>query len=429
MAAARSKSAHPLRDHGGDLLGRTVRSAVAQVLIGLAAVAATDVRAQAPVPVGGEFQVNVYTFGPQYVPVVGMDDDGDFVVAWESRQDGSEYGVFARRFNSLGVAQGAPFQVNTYTPNYQERPSIDLDSDGDFVIAWQSSLQDGSSFGIFARRFSSSGAPLTAELPVNSTTADVQLTPAVAADADGDFVVAWESHLQDGSSWGIFARRFSSTGNAMGGEFRANSFTANGQRFPAIGLDADGDFVVAWVSLNQDGSGNGIFGQRFSSAGAMLGPEFQINVTFTGEQTNPSVGVDSDGDFVVVWHDEVDALAYDIRGRRFNSSGTPQGGEFQLSSDPGSGDQMVPRVVADADGDFVVAWHGDAPSGGDGILMRRFKASGAPQNLDTQVNTRTAGVQALAAVATDLDGDFVVIWNGVDGVDFGVFGQRFDVSP
>ena len=61
--------------------------------------------------------------------------------------------------------------------------------------------------------------------------------------------------------------------------------------------------------------------------------------------------------------------------------------------------------------------------------MRRFKASGAPQNLDTQVNTRTAGVQALAAVATDLDGDFVVIWNGVDGVDFGVFGQRFDVSP
>ena len=395
---------------------------------GLALLVATAAWGQAPVPVGAEFQINAYTSNAQYLPAVGMDADGDFVVAWASREDGSEYGVFARRFNASGVAQATPFQVNTYTPNYQEAPSIDLDSDGDFVIAWQSSLQDGSSV-----------RHLRAPLQLHRRSADRgaagqlddRRPPVVArrgADAEGDFVVAWQSNLQDGGLLGIFARRFSSAGNPLGGEFRANSFTPNSQRFPAIDVDADGDFVVAWVSFLQDGSENGIFGQRFSSAGAALGPEFQINVTFTGDQSNPRVALDSDGDFVVVWQDEIGPLEYDVRGRRFNSSGTPQGGEFQLSADPGIGDQLVPRVAADADGDFVVAWHGEGAGGENAVFVRRFKAGGGPQHLDTEVESSTNPV-AFAAVATDPDGDFVVTWNAIDGSSFGVFGQRFDVAP
>ena len=40
-------------------------------------------------------------------------------------------------------------------------------------------------------------------------------------------------------------------------------------------LDANGDFVVAWDSFGQDGSANGVYGQRYNAAGAAQGSEFR----------------------------------------------------------------------------------------------------------------------------------------------------------
>ncbi len=109
--------------------------------------------------VGDEFQVNSYTSNNQQNPSVAIDADGDFVVAWQSyTQDGSDEGIFAQRFDSLGTPQGSEFQVNSYTSNSQFRPSVAIDADGNFVVAWQSN-QDGYSYGIFAQRFDTSGTP------------------------------------------------------------------------------------------------------------------------------------------------------------------------------------------------------------------------------------------------------------------------------
>jgi hypothetical protein len=58
---------------------------------------------------------------------------------------------------------------------------------------------------------------------------------------------------------------------AQGGEFRVNSFTTNNQYNPAVGMDAAGDFVVAWSSYGQDGSGYGVYAQRYKeSPGTIL---------------------------------------------------------------------------------------------------------------------------------------------------------------
>ncbi len=41
---------------------------------------------------------------------------GGFLVAWSSAgQDGSENGVYARRFDDTGAAQGGEFRVNSTT--------------------------------------------------------------------------------------------------------------------------------------------------------------------------------------------------------------------------------------------------------------------------------------------------------------------------
>ena len=103
---------------------------------------------------------------------------------------------------------GSEFQVDVFTTSGQFNPSVAVDADGDFVVAWQSGLQDGSSAGIFARRFSLAGAALATEFQVNEFTPSIQASASVATDVDGDFVVTWQSYAQEGPEFGVFARRF-----------------------------------------------------------------------------------------------------------------------------------------------------------------------------------------------------------------------------
>jgi DNA-directed RNA polymerase subunit beta' len=61
---------------------------------------------------------------------------GDFIVVWGSIQDGDSYGIYGQRYNALGGLVGSEFSVNTYTPGSQVTPVIAMDTDGDFVVAW-----------------------------------------------------------------------------------------------------------------------------------------------------------------------------------------------------------------------------------------------------------------------------------------------------
>jgi hypothetical protein len=56
------------------------------------------------------------------------------------------------------------------------------------------------------------------------------------------------------------AQRFHSSGVAVGGEFRVNTFTNFDQTSPAIAMDDSGDFVIAWESASF-----GVFAQRYGA--------------------------------------------------------------------------------------------------------------------------------------------------------------------
>ena len=95
------------------------------------ALAVQAARAQAPVPIGVEVQVNTYATSDQSYPAVGMDSDGDFVVVWQSLdEDGLHQGIFARRFSASGIAQATPFQVNSYTTRSASPPAATASSHG-----------------------------------------------------------------------------------------------------------------------------------------------------------------------------------------------------------------------------------------------------------------------------------------------------------
>lgn len=80
--------------------------------------------------------------------------------------------------------------------------------------------------------------PLDSDIQVNTTTANDQIYCSVTALADGGFVVTWNS--QDGDGWGIYGRRYSATGGAVGAEFLVNKTTANDQLYATVTALADG---------------------------------------------------------------------------------------------------------------------------------------------------------------------------------------------
>jgi VCBS repeat-containing protein len=125
----------------------------------------------------------------------------------------------------------------------------------------------------------------------------------VAALTGGGYVVTWMSAGQEGAGLGngVYSQRYDASGVKVGGETHVNTLTAGDQDFPSVTALSDGGYVVTWESMNQDGSGYGVYGQRYDASGAKVGGETLINVTTAGDQAKPSVAALNDGGYVVTW--------------------------------------------------------------------------------------------------------------------------------
>jgi hypothetical protein len=398
-------------------------------------------------PVIIDSRVNTYTPGEQFQPAIAMDNNGDFVVTWTSgndsgaTQDGNGYGIYAQRYDSTGNPAGTEFRVNSYTTYRQFYPTVAMDNDGDFVIAWMSMGQEDFSnngYGIYAQRYDSNGNIVGTEFLVNTFTTGQQWLPSAAMDADGDFVITWMSPNQDGALYGIFAQRYDSAGNPDGSEFNVNTFTTNDQRNPAVAMDDAGDFIITWNSYGQAEGPSDIYAQRYDSTGTPDGSEFRVNTFTTTEQKIPAVGMDANGDFVIAWMGGnyggvgQDGSDYGIYAQRYNSGGQQQGTEFRVNTFT-THNQASPSVAMANNGSFVVTWNSYRQLGFAGaqeIYAQRYDSSGAPAGGEFLVDTFTTHNQEGPAVAMDIQGDFVITWNSLyqDGARYGVYDKRYNSS-
>ena len=156
-------------------------------------------------PVGSEFQVNSYTAFEQSWPAVAVAEDGEFIVVWQSNgsdgTDGSGTSIQGQRFSANGLRLGGEFQVNSYTWADQIHPSVALTPDGGFVVAWESYGSAGIdtlSTSIQARRFADGGSPLGPDFEVNTYVSGAQSYPRIDTDGAGSFVVVWHTDGFDG---------------------------------------------------------------------------------------------------------------------------------------------------------------------------------------------------------------------------------------
>jgi large repetitive protein len=325
-------------------------------------------------PATADFQVNKNLLPDQYDAAVTRDNKGNYIAVWSEVANGNS-DIMAQRYQATGKALGAPFKVNVDPVGLTAAdsfPAIARTNDGGFVVVWISLLPPGSTPDkpqVMARRFNAAGAALGAQAKLN-TGLVLGERPDVCVDTSGKIIAVWTNADAfipfQPSKLGISMRRLSPAGTALAGEEVILAPAGNYMQ-PAISCGTGSTFVVVWHTERapaQDGTD--IVGQRFSRLHRKVGAAFRINTTLGNEQRNPAISTDSKGNFVVVWQEST-GTNLGIFGRRFTPAGAPSGAQFEVVTDlhPPLRDPRVAHIGTT--GNFVVVWSADRV-----IFGRRF---------------------------------------------------------
>lgn len=316
----------------------------------------------------------------------------------------------------------AEFRVNTEQLQTQQLPAIAAMPDGRFVIVWESFQQDAVGWGIFGQRYTVDAKAEGSEFRVNAYQTGDQRNPDVAGFFDGRFLVVWDSYGQevgDGVGKGVFAQQYSSDGAKINAEFNVNTFTTGDQYNPSAATFADGSFVVVWEGLDSNGIGgfywDEVYFQLFDAQAAKVGKNVVVNTQRENVQGTPDVAVLANGNFVVAWQSVSLSQPTDLDGnaifyRIFTATGTAVTDPIQANVYT-SGNQQKPSVVALADGRFALAWESQNQDGdGYAVILQYFMADGSAQGAEILVNATSMNSQLNPALASFPDSTLVAAW-------------------
>jgi hypothetical protein len=227
-----------------------------------------------------------------------MDSAGNWVSVWNNGAD-----IVGQRFNSSGGALGGVFTVSSSVGG-SSQADVARAPGGQFVVVWTQTYAH-----VYARRYTSAGAPLDAGFQVNTETGTNGIGDPVAAANDSRFVVVWTLEVgpsQFDAPPNIRARVFGADGGALTPDFGVNSYTTGTQFTPDVGIAWNDTFVVTWVDReDRDGGGpeggGSVWVKRYSAAPSALGSEFRANTYTTGHQSGAALAMQANGDFVLSW--------------------------------------------------------------------------------------------------------------------------------
>jgi hypothetical protein len=343
------------------------------------------------------------------------------------------------------LPSGTEVQANTTVLASQWRPAITQLEGGNIVVAWQDD-----SGAIKFRIFDGNLAAITGELPVDEAplVSNINDAPKISALAGGDFIVVWQAYINMTSVFDVYARRFDGSGNAVGGEFRVNVLTDEGQGRPCVAQFGDGTIFIAWEHDN--GPHTDVVYRIFEEDLDPISSEVVASQETVRDQFRSSVVTLSDGNLALVWDSEPPVFSpgnpRDCWIRLFSPSG-PMGDEVRVNTEQDAA-QIWTSVAPLPEGGAVAVWWSQDQDGDDGgIFGQRFVRNAGlgrlePMGDEFLVNTFTAEDQVEPEVTSWADG-FLVTWTsenklrnngdgdrptGEDGDGAGVYGRAFGVD-
>ncbi|MFD2078726.1 hypothetical protein [Actinopolymorpha cephalotaxi] len=301
--------------------------------------------------------------------------------------------------NPAFAAYSSPVTVSSSTWNATS-PAVGVDREGDTLLAWtEVSTSYPYTYRLLVRQRSRSG--VLGSTKVISPSGQVPKSPRVALDDDGDAVVVWQAYA--GDTYRIYARRVSRTG--VLGPVLAMS-TATPRAFLAdVATDSDGDALVVWNERRSDGTSWPMV-RRFRRDGT-TGSVTQLTRTARNADV-PAVAIDRQGDALIGWADD-----NAIYARTLSSTGVyslVRTASPALSPIDG---YSSARVAVDRYGNGIVAFRRRDAATGHSALWSRGVSPVGDLGVSRTLSPSTDEVSN-HVVASDLDGDVVVVWDRTD---------------
>ncbi|MFN8577929.1 MAG: hypothetical protein U0354_13845 [Candidatus Sericytochromatia bacterium] len=362
-------------------------------------------------------QIN-YTnvFSSLETPVIASNKNGDSVIVWTDNKNGTR-DIFAKRIDNSGQPKGDIFQVNTTNNDEQYLPSVSINDNGEFVVVWTTKNQDGDGLGVYARRYDRNGNYQGNEFKVNTSTTGDQWIPKVAVNPNGGFMVVWQSFGQDGNAYAIVGQKFTNKGIVNGYEFIINNMPRGSQEFPDIAMDSQGNSVVVWTTnqnqlIGEQGNGKyrDVYAKKFSKDGNPIGAEFAVSTTL-GEQYYPSVCMNGLNNILVAWNTkEATSNNHDIYARYINSDSTLSKPAFRVSMSNRPDPLSKPSIAMDSNNNSFIVWHSEIGNVlSSGLFGKKFDANGNETKSEYKINSSGTNILQ-SSISVDRNNNFNVIW-------------------
>lgn len=285
------------------------------------------------------------------------------------------------------------------------------------------------------------------DLRASVFSSSTQAHAALAHNADGNYMVAWDSRRQEGGTYGVFARAFHSSGEPLSHEIHVNKTMPGMQFKPSVAFAADGSAWFAWESHGQDGSGSSVVARKFVLSKGRYVPathEIPVHGNRQGDQCMPVVAANSKGNVIAVFANqlplEADGLArFELRARWLAMPaaksvsldpanipfGTSTGDDIAITF-PGTGSNTLPSLCALPDGRFLVSWARAHAGESSGIWARHLNADGSPAGDEFRLSKDVSAIEP--SISTFENGEFVATWLVEHAKGYAIEAARFDKS-
>lgn len=374
-------------------------------------------------------------------PSIATDGQGAWVGVWTLQgQGGSD--IFYARSTDRGHTWSAASLLGGRGSGNDLLPKVAWDGSGVWMVVWaaEGSPATGNDRDIYVSRSVDGGISWTSGQPLNTnaaTDARFDSAPQVAGDGDGNWVAVWDSLETAGGPLGtdadIFVARSGDGGISWSNPAPLNSDAATDELrdlSPAIETDGNGNWVAAWETLNSlgpsEGSDNDVVKALSSDNGVtwtMATPLHPDMLTDTGQDHLVQIETTGDGMWLAIWQSKrVEPVLNnrDVLAARSYDAGATWTAPADVRTDATTDvfEEYSPQVATDGGGNWVVAWDGHDgitdPDALDTDVFAALSTDGAltwrPTALVHAGEETDSGGDQLATVAADGKSNWVVAW-------------------
>lgn len=245
--------------------------------------------------------------------------------------------------------------------------------------------------------------------------------PAIAANSKNELIITWEDLRNGAGNMDIYAQRYDPRGNTLGGDIAVCTL-AGWQSNPTIAVGSQDDFMIAWHDL-RSGTASDIYAQRFDGDGNKVGGDVQVSTS--GNSWYPRMAADSVGDFLVTWVDgRNNASTYlDIYAQMLDRNGTKAGAEIPVCT--AAGNQTDISIACDSRDRFIIAWQDGRNAGKQNIYALRYDAKAGTAGNAFAVSAFDIP-EFYPSVAIYPNDDFIISWSDRRNGLVDVYAQKFD---